>query len=416
MLLTGNKIPKVKIVFVTSGQPSANPRLVKEATALSEAGYRVTVIYCPLSPWADNYDEKLFENNPHIKWIRVGWHPIKEKSLYRWARLRSKIYRLVWKIAGNLCDAAIRSMVLYSQVLKKEVLKHQAALYIGHNLGALPAVVKAAQKYQAKAAFDFEDYHRGENPPHSIQARLIQMVEEKYVPHLSYATAAAPLIAAEYKKHFPQLPIHTINNCFPAAYAANSLSELPHRPLKLFWFSQYIGKNRGLEQVIAAIGRTGDTEIELTLLGNTTPAFREYLLKVANNNLVRPNQVHFMSPVAEAAIVQVAAEHHIGLAVEVPHIRNRELCLTNKIFMYLLAGNAILFSNTPAQQQFLEQHPGIGTLFANGDVDRLADILKTYVKDASLLNTQRNASYVLGQQFNWDTEKQQFLKLVEAHI
>jgi len=49
-----------KIVIVSSGQPSANPRIVKEAVAFSETGYQVKVIYCSLSPWADEFDKKLF--------------------------------------------------------------------------------------------------------------------------------------------------------------------------------------------------------------------------------------------------------------------------------------------------------------------------------------------------------------------
>jgi glycosyltransferase involved in cell wall biosynthesis len=35
---------KKRIVIITSGQPSANPRVVKEALALDEAGYRLTVL------------------------------------------------------------------------------------------------------------------------------------------------------------------------------------------------------------------------------------------------------------------------------------------------------------------------------------------------------------------------------------
>ena len=37
---------KSRICLVTPGQPSTNPRLVKEADALCEAGYDVQVVAC----------------------------------------------------------------------------------------------------------------------------------------------------------------------------------------------------------------------------------------------------------------------------------------------------------------------------------------------------------------------------------
>jgi len=46
-----------KIVLITTGQPSCNPRVVKEADALSAAGHEVTVIYNYYIGWADENDQ-----------------------------------------------------------------------------------------------------------------------------------------------------------------------------------------------------------------------------------------------------------------------------------------------------------------------------------------------------------------------
>lgn len=148
---------KKKIVLISSGQPSANPRLVKEALALVR-DYLVTVIYCPLSPWADAYDKKLFQQYPEIEWVRVGYHPIEEKRKYFLVRLRQKIYQKLSSVLPANAIVAIRSMVFYSQELTATAKLFPADVYIGHNLGALPAVITAAKINNAKAAFDFEDY------------------------------------------------------------------------------------------------------------------------------------------------------------------------------------------------------------------------------------------------------------------
>ena len=49
----------LKIVLITTGQPSCNPRIVKEADALSAAGHEVIVVYNYFIKWADENDQLL---------------------------------------------------------------------------------------------------------------------------------------------------------------------------------------------------------------------------------------------------------------------------------------------------------------------------------------------------------------------
>ena len=400
-----------KIVLVSSGQPSANPRLVKEAIALNSSGYNVTVIYCPLSLWADEYDKKLFSFNNSIKWIKVGYHPKQDKWMYRYARLRKKCWSFFYKITGNKYESAIRSQVLYCQELNKEVKKYYADIYIGHNLGALPAIVKAAKKNGTKAIFDFEDFHRGEvNENSEVWVKTLE-TENKYVPLLHSATAASPLINLKYKCLYPSITITTINNCFPLQYAQTETRDLPFEPLKLFWFSQTIGKNRGLETVIKAMCKVKNTE--LTLLGNCSSEVKDYFVNCAQLNNVDTQKIHFLSAVSESEIPTISSAYHIGLSTEIPTTTNRDICLTNKIFMYMLAGNAIIFSNTKAHSLLLKQHTDIGKLFKWDCADELADVLNAYIHNNDLLTTHRRNSFQLSKTvFNWDTEKNIFLTYI----
>jgi len=404
-----------KIVLVSSGQPGGNPRLVKEALLLQKAGYEVTVVYCPLSPWADRYDEQLINDYPKIEWIAAGYHPEKKKWQYRFVRLRQKIYTQLSKLLPQHPIIALRSMVLYSQELEKEAVKHRADLYIGHNLGALPAVVTAAERHGGKVAFDFEDYHRGEDKKDSDHWRKTKLVEDGYAPRLTYATAASPLIAEVYKTHYPELQLHTINNCFPLDY--RKTVEPPASPLKLFWFSQFVGPNRGLETVIEAMGRLNSTNVELTLLGNVSENNKQHFLDLGRQFGLELGQIIFLPPVPESEIVAIAGAHHIGLACEVPHVLNRELCLTNKIFMYLLAGNAIIFTKTNAQSRFLQENPGIGSCYQHDKPDELAMVLSAYSSNPERLKQHRNQSYQLGSNtLNFEQEGKKILEQVKQAI
>lgn len=408
---------QTSIVLISSGQPSANPRLTKEAIALHEQGWDVTVIYCPLSPWADEFDATLMRRYPAIKWTRVGYHPTQQNIKYKLALLRKKIYTSLFKWNSNNGTMAVRALVPFSQELAEAAAKQKAAIYIGHNLGALPAVVKAAKKYKAVAAFDFEDFHRGEDARGSLQSRLATSIEDSYIPFINCATAASPLIAEAYKSLYPSLAVDHIQNCFPLSYAPASLQDIEQSPLKLFWFSQFVGKQRGIETVIAAMGKLKDHRVSLSLMGNLTPALKNYWLHYAAQCGVDTQQLHFLPPCKEDEIAKAAAAHHIGLAIELKDHENRELCLTNKLYMYMLAGNAILYSSTRAQQQFLKTYPGTGLCFEAGNADDLACCLMKYINEPALLQQQRQTSFDTGQTaLNWDNEKQTWLSYLQKNI
>ncbi len=70
-----------KVVLLTTGQPSTNPRIVKEADALHAAGFSVTVLYCYFIDWAVSSDEKLLISVPWVHKL-IGGSPHKNKHIY----------------------------------------------------------------------------------------------------------------------------------------------------------------------------------------------------------------------------------------------------------------------------------------------------------------------------------------------
>jgi len=399
-----------KIVFVTSAQLSANPRMLKEAKSLFHAGYTISVIWCPISPWADEFDLKLFSEYPSIKWIKAGYQAKKEPVGYWYARIRQKVWQFIYKNVGNYFDAAIKSQVLYCQELNSFALQKKADLYIGHNLGALPAIVKAAKKNKAKSIFDFEDFHRGEAADGSLQTKMVKEIENRYIPLVDSITTASSSITEAYQTIFRKKIITTINNCFPLTFAVECIQTLPDRPLKLFWFSQYVGKQRGLQTVIKAMSKFAPNEITLTLLGKATDEVKEYFYALMDEVGLNRSQVEFLDPVEESEIVRISSLHHIGLAAEYVHIPNRDLCLTNKLFMYMLAGNALLMTDTKSQQYFFQENSKIGLLYKQENVASLVNELKNYLDNPSILENHRQTSLKLAKyKYNWEIEQEIFL-------
>ncbi len=66
------ELKRYRITILTTGQPSTNPRLVKEADTLAKMGYMVFVYYCYWSDWAFKNDFDLLEVNiGNIFWLVV---------------------------------------------------------------------------------------------------------------------------------------------------------------------------------------------------------------------------------------------------------------------------------------------------------------------------------------------------------
>jgi len=407
-------MPK-KIALISSGQPSLNPRLVKEADALSEAGYDVIVIYQYWNDWGTELDTHLL---PQKKWnaIRVGGNPMDDKKHYLLSRLIHKFAKFAYKRFGNIAflpELAISRTTLY---LLKEAKKTKADLYIGHNLGALPATVLAASHFDKPCGFDAEDFHRYEmtDDDRDIDVRVKKHLETKYYPKLSYLTAASPLIANAYAKLFPALNIEHILNVFePEVKIANSKNIVTNKPLKLFWFSQTIGKDRGLEIIIQAIAELRNFDIELHLLGSIRQQDKVYFEDLIIEHVINKDSIVFHDPIPSDKIVSFASDFDLGLATETGTPYNRDICLTNKIFTYINSGLALIASNTSAQIDLLRTHKDVGLIYDRHSVDSVKNTLLTYLNDPDILLRHKENSSELGRSvLNWHNEKHKFLKIV----
>jgi len=400
----------LKIVLITTGQPSCNPRVVKEADALSAAGHEVTVIYNYYIGWADENDQLLLSIKSW-KHVKVGGSPRENKNLYLFTRIRYKLSAMVSQFSGNVFLLAERAQAPAYDELLSIAKKLKADWYIGHNLGALAVAVNAASHNNARAGFDFEDYYRGENIPGTIKSKRIAWLEQKYLPRVSYYSAASEMIKNAVQKDHPGFngTVLTLNNYFPLAQQPQfRLKNQNDETLQLFWFSQTIGINRGLELLIEALRLINDSNIHLTLAGRCNEDMLKY---IKSNTCAMAGNIHFAGIIQSELLSAFAVKFDVGLALETAFSENNNVALSNKIFTYLLAGNAMILSETDMQLAFNNQYK-IGESFAVGDVAGLAEKINFY-RDHEKLNAQKKYNYELAKnQLNWDKEAEKLLAII----
>ena len=381
--------------------------MVKEADALAGAGYEVTVIYAYWNDWGTRFDKELIASK---KWraIRAGGGPEQKKLTYILSRLLYKTARMINQRSGNkyLADLSVARAAWF---LTMQAKKHKADLYIAHNLGALPAAVKAAKAYHKPCGFDAEDFHRYEfsNDLSTADARFKADIEQRYIPQTTYLTASSQPIAHAYRRLFTDKEPVVILNAFPVDDEVKEPAANLVAPLKLLWFSQTIGANRGLEDVINALQLLKAYPFELHLLGNCTDETK------ATFNIGEID-IHFHEPMPADDLAVFSSQFDIGLALEPGFSKNNDMALSNKIFTYLQAGLCIAASDTTAQAAFLIQYPAIGKVYPKGDARALANTLLYYHQHRDQLLETRRAAYTLARrEHNWETEAGKLLTLIK---
>jgi glycosyltransferase involved in cell wall biosynthesis len=398
-----------RITLITTGQPTTNPRLVKEAVTLARLGYEVKVICCFYESWAQRFDAEITGKYPGM-YVYCGGSPNIRRLTYWLTRVRQKI---AFKIFGpttkfDVAEMAISRTHVETLALAKKI---KSDLYIAHNLGALPAAVMAAAHHQAKVGYDAEDMHSGQYRSNTDKSyRLNRYIEEKYFPATDYFTVASPLIGQAYKRLYSYLRPVNIDNVFPRTTVHPKKGR--SGPLTLFWFSQTVGADRGLETTLSAMAQLS-SPVELHLLGSCSDDYKNTLRALASKQGLNNRQLHFHEPIPADELFQFAAQFDIGIASETATTLNRDICLTNKIFVYVQCGLAIITSDTQAQTLFIDTYPSAGRLYHKQDVQSMFAAMDAYARNQNSLDSTKNANYCLGQdKLNWETERRKFLDVI----
>jgi glycosyltransferase involved in cell wall biosynthesis len=409
---------RARVCLVTTSQPSTNPRLVKEADALTDAGYDVHVVASLWQPWALPFDRTLVASR---RWTceMVNWSRDASAWLFWKTRLRHRAAsRLVQRTGAFDASLSAAALARSGPELLSPALRAGADLYIGHNLGAVPIVCEAAARRRARVGFDAEDWHSGQFAEGTAdrERAFTERVERTYFPRCDYLTTAAPGMAAAYRAHCKPGDPHVILNVFPRQLRPSRPALPAGGPLKLYWYSQTIGPDRGLEDAVRAMAPLGD-RVRLELRGQWWPGYETSLRQLAAECGVAQTQITSATPADPNDLVRLAAEHHVGLAIEPATTPNNRVLWSNKVFTYILAGTAISATATPGQQRLFEEIPGVAQLYAPGDVGDLTAIWRRWIDDPASLARARDAAWEAGERrYNWDVEQLRFLTIVDAAL
>lgn len=377
-------------------------------SALLDAGHEVSLISGQRSGWSNDLDRVWTENRLTHN-ISVPYGP--GASVHH--RLPQLIKRCGARAILRYTPLNSVKLAIYGNhdstpSLTAAALRTPADLYIAHYVAALPAAAAAARHHNTLYAYDAEDFHIGDwpnDPVYAVERKLVRSIEGRYLQGCAYISAASPMIADALVETYHIDRPQVVLNVFPLAQApeAPSVSGCAKPGPSLYWFSQTIGADRGLECAVRAISQSIHRP-HLYLRGTPATGFVAQLEELAIR-VGAADRVHILPPAEPERMERLASKFDLGLASEVGCSRNREICLSNKLFSFILAGLPPLLSDTLAQRQFASETDLLDLVYPVNNAPALTNLIDGLLGDPARLAAIREKVWRLGlNQYHWERE------------
>jgi glycosyltransferase involved in cell wall biosynthesis len=394
-----------RIMIVSGIQLFANPRVVKEADTLAAAGYEVEVIGATLEPELVERDRRLSEGK---QWT---YTVLMDASSPEWSdRLRffaARVRLRLWREAhARFAIGNPRQLGIAGPETLRYCLANNADLYIVHNPQGL-WVGTELLRHRRTVAVDIEDWYSENLLPVDRRGYPIASLrrwEGVALREAAYSTTTSQRLSEALTRAYNcKLPA-VVYNAFSwrerDTIDGKVLDRVNPDLLSLCWFSQVVGRERGLETLMDALPFV-QIPFEIHLRGRCGPEYRDLLLARAPE--AWRQRIHFHPQVPHDQLISRIAEHDLGLAAEIPHCRNMQLTVTNKVLQYLLAGLAVVASDTDGQREIAEVAGAGVTTFAAGDAYALAAALSGLLADPGKLRAAREAALAAAERFfSWE--------------
>lgn len=393
-----------RIVIVSGIQLANNPRVVKEADALSNAGFDVEILAAVFSPAIAERESELSADKKWRYTPVVDNRDTSISSRLRWLTLRlrsrfgrecykrfglSSVYQLGYTGPKMLSICKDRNDCIFS-------VHNEVGLWVGHELLNIGKTV----------CVDYEDWHSEDLLPSARSFRpieLLKRIESRLHLKAQLKITTSESLADALQEAYGGDRAHVIPNTFPwkerEHLDGKQLDRQHPNRLSVFWFSQTLGPQRGLEDLMAATHHI-QADAEIHLRGNCSPGFREQLLSSAAANY--RDRIFIHPQCSHRELISRIAEHDIGFAGESGYCKNNDLTIANKIMHYALAGVPVIASDTTGQREAQSHCPRGIQLFKPADAKALAAAIDRWSDTAVRADAARAALSIAETEFNWE--------------
>jgi hypothetical protein len=373
-----------KISIVTAGHVSMNPRVWREADALANAGHAVTVIGVSFDRWQAEMDAQMLQSRLWNYRAAADLRGLSLRSRFRWqwARLRFRLgkmnLRRGWWSDPHALGYSTGALLHAARDEKADLtlLHLEAALWVGTCL----------RREGFRIGVDVEDWYSEDRLPQSSENEIqfLRRLEREVLHRAAHTTTTSQAMASALSSAFEVPPPEIIYNSDPSTPNVYPVPQVG--PLRLLWFSQTVGRGRGLEDLFMVLPLLqGDWSLEIR--GRCSSEMRAWLENQIPS--VLRERVRIEPPVPPNLLGELISRNEVGLALDFPWCRNKDLTISNKIIQYLQAGLTVVAASTAGAREVKSAMPEAVSLYVAGECRELAGILNTLIKNRTAMISGR---------------------------
>lgn len=408
-------------------------RVLRECTALSEAGYEVDLI-CIHDP-NDASLPRFEQRNERFNVYRIRRYPVLLELMQKFYRfsLQNKLFGafslLLWGllvylspillaaitiIALLLLKTKVRVLWVRGSLISRMILKGYQKnydIYHSNDLNTLPQGY-ICSKWRIKPKKLIYDSHEVQtsrtgysSPIHGkLEAFLIKKIDEMIVENNT---------RAKYNEDLYGFYPHVVHN-YPFKQIRQSeekvdlyeILKIP-RNEKILLYQGGIQTGRGLDKLIKA-----------------APLFKEGVLVLVGDGKIKPElqamvkemrleeKVKFHPKVPLADLPKYTRNGYLGFQVLNNVCFNHYSASSNKLFEYMMSGIPVVACSFPEIQRVVEGEK-IGLCIDSHDPTSIADGVNYLLSHPDERERMAANSYKARNQFNWEEEKSDFLTVYE---
>ncbi|MBO0432281.1 glycosyltransferase [Enterococcus sp. DIV0660C] len=388
-------------------------RVLRECTALEQAGYQVNLI-------ALGKTDSTEERKEMFKIYRVSHRNFETSFMFKCLFICASIYLLMWNYRIAILFLAVyvllkiskiniitRRIILLSKMLFLG-LKLKTDIYHANDLNTLIQATICAKLKGKKLIFDSHEV----NTSRSGYDSWIYAFLEKSLIHIPNCVIHENHTRAEYIENLYGFRPQVLYN-YPylrqdeKKINMHKLLDLPESELLLI-YQGGLQQGRGLEQLIQAVPFINKGTV--VFIGDGK--LKEYLIQETHKNKLE-NRIKFIDKVPMELLHLYTRNAYIGFQLLNNTCYNHFSAASNKLFEYMMAGVPVVGCDFPEIKKIIDGE-GTGIVVDSSDYISIANGVNLLVEDTQLWAQLKENSLKARMKYNWELEKVNLLKIYEA--